>query len=127
MGTNTSIFLKIKDLPELLEGFRSDFLFLENMGWRWYRFQNYFHLDIGMDTITSKDLFLHIAKTKEKIKEREKWVDLLNKYDIIFQSESLDEKPNEEEWIDIGSFYYRMIDFIKDNVDEIVKIVRGEK
>jgi len=88
MGVDLLIYVNKKDVRKLLDLDSelmdwNDFYFLLSQLSRWYVFQNRFGLD-SSEPITANDLLKHIAKVNMKIKDRERLVDILSKYDLIF-------------------------------------------
>jgi len=127
MGINLCIYIARKDLSKLLDirenqNFFSwdDFYFLLSYnGVRWYVFQENFNLEpTDYNPISSKELLNHIAKTNAKIKNRERWVDLLSKYELIFAP---DTKKISGDYVEIGDLENWIQLLVKAHFDEVSK------
>lgn len=64
------------------------FVFLSEIaGIRWYRFAEVIGFgdeDFQHESISSKELLYKIAITNKKLKNREKWVEVLSNFDLVF-------------------------------------------
>jgi len=127
MGINLNIWINKKDVPKLL-GIQSqefsdwnDFYFLlENNLIRWYVFQEIFGLEPDdYQPRTSKQLLEHLAKINKKIKNRERWVEILIKYDLIFAPDTYQEIPSD--YIEVFDLEENIQKLTKQHFDEVVK------
>ena len=115
MGFNMLIYIKRKQLKNLVDDF-DNFMFLVNKTYmRWYIFQWEFGTE--KDKITCKELLVLLANTDKKIKDRKTWANLCQTYDLIFQSEKVEEEP--EDYVEVWDFFLKLKEFVKKNIKQI--------
>jgi len=126
MGVDLDIWINKKDIPKLLEldsqiQVWSHFYFLLKWsGIRWYRFQENFNLE-NYEPITSKELLDHLARSNIKIKDRDSWVDVLSKYDLLFAPDTkyteIKEKGTHIEVSDLEKWIQKLV---KKHINELI-------
>jgi len=127
VGVDLDIWVNKKDIPKLFElnsqvQIWDDFYFLLNWsGIRWYRFQEKFNLESDNEPKTSKELLDHLARSNIKIKDRDSWVNILNKYDLIFAPDTkykeIKEKGTHMEISDLESWIKKLV---KEHINELI-------
>jgi len=129
MGVDLNIWINKKDIPKLLDlqakdfMFWDDFYFLRDFGIiRWYRFLDIFGIEEPTyEPLTSKQILEHLAKSNKKIKDRERWVEILNKYDLVFAPDTKHKEIAKKEYIEILDLENRIQKLVKQHFEEVVK------
>lgn len=123
MGVDVCVFVKESDFNRLMENF-DEFLFLiQQTNCRWYTFEDKFEIDdefFGC-SINSRDMIRAVSKSDISKEEKEQWINLLLEYDLIFQPDTK-EKP--KGYVDLWTFYFKMIEFIRKNLEAIKNACR---
>ena len=129
MGIDLVIYVKKDDVRRLLD-IDSDypdwsaFLFLLKKQVRFYRFLEEMGLDERTREINSKELLVHLAKTNKKIEDRDEWVEILSKFDLIFAPDTYTD-INEEEYIPLDVVEHGVYDVIRKHFDEVMEFLES--
>ena len=129
MGIDLVIYVKKDDVRKLLD-IDSDypdwgvFLFLLKKQVRFYRFLEEMGLDERTREINSKELLVHLAKTNKKIEDRDEWVEILSKFDLIFAPDTYTD-INEEEYVPLDVVEHGVYDVIRKHFDEVMEFLES--
>ena len=129
MGIDLVIYVKKDDVRKLLD-IDSDypdwgvFLFLLKKQVRFYRFLEEMGLDERTREINSKELLVHLAKTNKKIEDRDEWVEILSKFDLIFAPDTYTD-INEEEYVPLDVVEHGVYDVIRKHFNEVMEFLES--
>ncbi|RLG16708.1 hypothetical protein DRN69_00040 [Candidatus Pacearchaeota archaeon] len=129
MGIDLVIYVKKDDVRRLLD-IDSDypdwsaFLFLLKKQVRFYRFLEEMGLDERTREINSKELLVHLAKTNKKIEDRDEWVEILSKFDLIFAPDTYTD-INEEEYVPLDVVEHGVYDVIRKHFNEVMEFLES--
>ena len=133
MGIDTCVYVKKTQFKKLIEDDFDGFLFLiQQTNCRWSRFIDQFDdvFDVFVtqnmnEVYTSKDMIKLVTLTERlSYDEKDMWIDLLLEYDLIFQP---DTKETPQGYIDLWAFYFKMLEFVKKNLEAIKNAIRDEE
>lgn len=129
MGIDLVIYVRKDDVRKLLD-IDSDypdwnaFLFLSRKQVRFYRFLEEMGLDEGTRKISSKELLIHLAKTNKKIKDRDKWVEILSRFDLMFVPDTYND-IDEEEYVPLDVVEQGVYSTIRRHFKEVMKFLES--
>lgn len=119
MGVDTCVFVKKSQFKKLIEEDFDKFLFLiQETNCRWYTFEDKLRIDdeFFVSSVNSKDMIKAVSKCNISREEKEQWIDILLEYDLIFQPDTKEEPKG---YVDLWRFYFKMIEFVKKNLEVI--------
>ena len=126
MGVDTNIFVRKDQVETLLDNFSDDFVFLVSKTLiRWNDFLYEMPESLQEDSmITSKELLLEIARTN-KFENREEWVNICSKYDLVFQADTL-KAPNGE-YVELFDLYSEIKKEVLKKYKKFINDVKNKK